>query len=243
MAAAPGARSLDGRTALVVGASRGIGAASARALAAAGARTVLLARSVDPLRELAEELGGRAVPADLENPESVADAVGSLDQREGPPELVVNAAGVFDLEGFADTSLETFDRNVGVNLRGAFLVVRAVLPGMLERGRGLIVQVGSVAGRKALPGNAAYSASKYGLRGVHEVLLEEIRGTGVRATLLEPAAVDTSAWDSLRPDERDDLPSRGDMLRAEDVAEAVVFAATRPAHVQIPVLPIESVGR
>lgn len=234
-------RPLAGRTALVLGASRGIGEATARALAGAGARTRLLARSADRLEELARELDGKAVPADLEDPESVEEALRALEAHEGPPDLVVNAAGVFDLEPFADTSLETFDRNVGVNLRGAFVVVRAVLPGMLERGEGLIVQVGSVAGRKPLPGNAAYSASKYGLRGMHEVLVEEVRGSGVRATLLEPAAVDTSAWDPLRPDERDDLPSRSRMLRPEDVAGAVLFVATRPPHVQVPVLPVEAV--
>jgi NADP-dependent 3-hydroxy acid dehydrogenase YdfG len=110
---------------------------------------------------------------------------------------------------------------------------------MLERGDGLIVNVGSVAGRKAFPGNAAYSASKFGVRGFHEVLLEETRGTGVRATLLEPAATDTSLWDALDPDADPGLPNRDAMLTPDDVAEAVLFVATRPPHVRIPVLQIE----
>lgn len=235
------ARPLDGRTALVAGASRGIGAAVARRLADAGARTVLVARSTDALEKLAEELGGRSLPADLTDADSVSSAIGRLREEGGEvPDLVVNAAGVFDLDRLTDTSLETFDRNVEVNLRGAFVLLRAVVPPMLERGSGQIVQIGSVAGRKPLPGNAAYSASKYGVRGMHEVLLEEIRGTGVRATLVEPAAVDTGIWDDLRPDERDDLPSRAQMLRPDDVAEAVLFVATRPPDVQIPMLPIEA---
>src|SRR5690606_29080118 len=120
-----------------------------------------------------------------------------------------------------------------------FLVIRALLPAMRERGEGLIVNVGSVAGRRALAGNGAYGASKFGLRGLHEVLVEEIRGTGVRATLVEPAATDTPLWDPLDPDTDPNLPGRADMLRPEDVAEAVVFVATRPPQVRIPLLQIE----
>lgn len=232
--------SLDGRCALVAGASRGIGAASARALAAAGARTVLLARSADALEELATELDGRALPADLSKEESLGPALERLGDEEGVPDVVVNAAGVFDLSPLAETSTAVLDRNLEVNLRGAFLLLRGILPGMLERGSGTIVNVGSVAGRKALPGNAAYSASKFGLRGVHEVLQEEIRGTGVRATLVESGAVDTGIWDPMEPDARPELPSRHEMLGPEQVAEAIVFAATRPAGVRIPVLGIEA---
>jgi NADP-dependent 3-hydroxy acid dehydrogenase YdfG len=144
--------------------------------------------------------------------------------------------------GIASSHTETvkgFDESVAINLRGPFLVNRALLPAMLERGRGLIVNVGSVAGRKALRGNAAYSASKYGLRGYHEVLLEELRGTGVRATLLEPAATDTPLWDPLDADRDPRLPSREQMLRPDDVAEAVLFVATRPDTVRVPLLQIE----
>ena len=110
---------------------------------------------------------------------------------------------------------------------------------MLTRGSGNIVTVGSVAGHQPFPGNAAYSASKFGVRGMHEVLSEELRGTGVRATLVEPGATDTSIWDAYGPDERADLPSRAAMLSVDDVTEAVLFAATRPAGVRIPLLRIE----
>lgn len=231
---------LDGRTALVAGASRGIGAASARAIASAGARTILLARSANPLDELARELDGRALPADLSDERSLGSALERLREEEGVPDVVVNAAGVFDLAPFAETSTEVLDRNLDVNLRGAFLLLQGLVPAMLRRGSGTVVNVGSVAGRKAMPGNAAYSASKFGLRGVHEVLQEELRGTGVRATLVEPGAVDTRIWDPMAPDTRPDLPSRSEMLRADQVAEAIVFAATRPPGVRIPVLGIEA---
>jgi NAD(P)-dependent dehydrogenase (short-subunit alcohol dehydrogenase family) len=152
---------------------------------------------------------------------------------------VVNAAGAFDLAPFAETTVQAFDRNLAVNLRGPFLVIRALLPAMLERGSGRIVTVGSVAGRRALAGNAAYGASKWGLRGMHEVLVEELRGTGVAATLVEPAATDTALWDPLDPDAREDLPPRSAMLAAAEVAEAVLFALTRPDAVRVPLIQIE----
>jgi NAD(P)-dependent dehydrogenase (short-subunit alcohol dehydrogenase family) len=168
---------------------------------------------------------------------------GALDQLTetlgGPPNVVVNAAGVFDLAPLAETSVEVFDRNVTANLRAPFLVIRALLPDMLARGSGFIVNVGSVACRKAFPGNGAYAASKFGLRGLHEVLLEEVRGTGVRACLVEPAATDTTIWDPFQPDAHPHLPGREDMLRPEDVAEAILFAVTRPPGVHLPFLAVE----
>jgi NADP-dependent 3-hydroxy acid dehydrogenase YdfG len=212
----------------------------AERFAEAGAEVWLMARSSDDLRSLAGRLGGRALVADVTDDVSVWDALDRLQEESGgPPSVVVHAAGAFGLDSCAETTVESFDAQLAVNLRGSFLVTRALLPGMLERREGLIVHIGSVAGRKALPGNAAYSASKYGLRGFHEVLLEELRGSGVRATLLEPAATDTSLWDPLDPDARQDLPDRGTMLRPEDVAEAALFVATRPPEVRIPVLQIE----
>jgi NADP-dependent 3-hydroxy acid dehydrogenase YdfG len=130
-------------------------------------------------------------------------------------------------------------QHLAVNLEGSISVVRSTLPGLRRSGRGTLILIGSVAGRRAFPGNAAYSASKYGLRGFHEVLLDELRGSGVRATLLEPSATDTPLWDPLDPDRDPQLPNRSDMLRPEEVAEAVLFVATRPEGVRIPFLPIE----
>lgn len=231
---------LRGRTALVAGASRGIGLRVAERLAEAGAHVVGLGRSEVPLRALAARTGGGAVIVDLADDVAVWDAMDRLgEELGGPPDIVVNAAGVFGLAPLARETVTAFDLELRVNLRAPFLVVRALLPAMLERGTGLIVNVGSVAGRRAFPANGAYSASKFGLRGMHEVLLEELRGTGVRATLIEPAATDTELWDALDPDADPTLPSRADMLRPEDVAEAVVFVATRPAHVRVPLLQIE----
>ncbi|TVP75569.1 MAG: SDR family oxidoreductase [Gemmatimonadales bacterium] len=269
-----GLASLAGRTALVTGATKGIGRATAMALAAAGVRLGLVARTREDLEalaaELAEEAGGGApggagdapgadatpgderpadatpapvhfvLPCDVSRPESVEATVRAFaEQTGGPPDLVVASAGVFTLGAIHETDPSTLDLNLDVNLKGSFLLVRAVLPGMLERGSGDIVQVGSISGRKAFPGNGAYSASKFGLRGLHEVLLEELRGTGVRATLVEPAATDTTIWDPMDPDQDPNLPPRAAMLRPEDVADAIVWAASRRPGVHIPVLPVE----
>jgi NADP-dependent 3-hydroxy acid dehydrogenase YdfG len=231
---------LAGAAVLVAGGTGGIGRAVAERVADAGARVHVLARSADALAGLAARSGGRTWPADLTDDAEVWSALDALQETlRGPPDAVVNAAGAFDLAPFVETSVEMFDRNLAVNLRGPFLVIRALLPAMLARGRGAIVNVGSVAGRRALSGNAAYGASKFGLRGLHAVLVEELRGTGVSATLLEPAATNTALWDSLEPDGRADLPSRGAMLRPEDVAEAVLFALTRPPEVRVPLIQIE----
>jgi NAD(P)-dependent dehydrogenase (short-subunit alcohol dehydrogenase family) len=232
--------SLAGVSVLVAGATGGIGQAVAEGVAAAGGQVHVLSRSADTLSALAERSGGRAWRADLTDDAEVWSALDSLqDTLGGAPHAIVNAAGAFDLAPFAETSVEAFDRNLAVNLRGPFLVIRALLPAMLERRRGRIVNVGSVAGRRALPGNAAYAASKFGLRGMHEVLVEELKGTGVTATLVEPSATDTKLWDPLGPERRADLPSRSDMLAPELVAEAVLFALTRPPEVRIPLIQIE----
>lgn len=231
---------LRGRTALVTGGSKGIGLATAHALAAEGARIHVMSRDPSPAAAVCAESGGDLWAVDLADDAEVWVTIDAfVDATGGAPDIVVNSAGAFDVAPLKDTSVATFDRQIEVNLRGAFLIVRAVLPAMLDRGSGDLVQVGSVAGRRAFPSNGAYSASKYGLRGLHEVLLEEIRGSGVRATLMEPAATDTGLWDPLDPDSDPNLPDRNGMLRPSDVAEAIRFVVTRPRHVRVPLLQIE----
>lgn len=231
---------LAGRSALVTGASRGIGRRVAERLADLGARVWCLGRSADALRTLAVEIGGEALVADLaDDAETWAALDGLQDALGGAPDIVVNAAGVFSMGPLAETSVKDFDAQLAINLRGPFLVVRALLPAMLARRSGLVVNIGSVAGRRAIAGNGAYAASKFGLRGLHEVLVEELRGTGVRAALVEPTATDTSLWDPLDPDADPGLPGRSEMLAVDDVADAIVFVATRPDAVTIPSLRVE----
>ncbi len=153
--------------------------------------------------------------------------------------FLVNAAGAFGLAPVAETPVDAFDRMVAVNLRAPFLLLRAFLPGMLARGSGHVVTIGSIAGRVAFPHNAAYSASKYGVRGLHAVLDAELRGSGVRATLLEPAATDTPLWDDVAVDQHPGLPPRAAMLAPEMVADAVLYVLTRPPEVDVRVLTLE----
>jgi NADP-dependent 3-hydroxy acid dehydrogenase YdfG len=155
------------------------------------------------------------------------------------PDYLVNAAGAFSLAPLSSTSPEDFDRNLNVNLRGPFLLMRAFLPAMLERGSGHIVTLGSIAGRQAFPSNGAYSASKFGVRGLHAVLDQELKGTGVRSTLVEPAATDTPLWDAIDRTANQGLPERTAMLDAEAVADAVLFAITRPARTGIHAISLE----
>jgi len=225
---------LVGRTTVVTGASRGIGLAVAEELQAAGAHVVRLARSLaDAERERRTDLR-----CDVTDPASVARAAGRVLAARGAPDVLVNAAGVFLVAPLAETSPQDFGAQLAGNLVAPFLVLRAFLPAMTARGRGLVVTIGSVADHHAFAGNAAYGAAKSGLRGLHEVLRAELRGSGVRATLVSPGPVDTALWDPVDPDRRPGFTKRAQMLKAEDVAEAVLFVATRRDEVAIPEMRI-----
>jgi NAD(P)-dependent dehydrogenase (short-subunit alcohol dehydrogenase family) len=220
---------LAGRVALVTGASRGIGAAVAEALGAAGGTVVRVARSLgDGWQD-----GRLDLRADLTDEAQAARMGERVRHEAGIPDVVVHAAGSFLLKPLADTTAAEFEAQLAVNLRAAFLVARELLPPMAALGRGTFVSVGSVADHVGLPENAAYAAAKYGLRGLHETLVAEYRGTGVRLTLVSPGATDTSIWDPFNPDQRPGFPSRDAMMRPADVAEAVLFAVTRPPSVQV----------
>ena len=235
--------SLVGRHALVTGASRGIGRAIARALATVGARVTLVARGIDALQDAAREIGANAAVAscDLCDAFAVAKLGAALHARGAMPDIVVNNAGLFPLAALDVMDPHTFEQTVQSNLIAPFFVLRALLPSMKAHGTGHVVTIGSIADRNIMSGNGAYSASKYGQRAMHEVLRQELRGTGVRATLVSPAATDTPIWDAIDPDNTPGFPSRASMLKAGDVADAVLWAVTRPAHVNVDELRITSV--
>lgn len=215
--------------AVVTGASRGIGAAIADALLGEGATVVRLARS------LTDRTEGRRLdlPCDVTDQDQVAGAAGRVRDSVGTPDLLVNNAGSFLLAPFDATELADFDNQVNIGVRGPFLVLRAFLPAMRAAHRGLVVTIGSIADHVGLPGNAAYGAAKFAVRGLHEALVAESQGSGLRFTLVSPGPTDTAAWDPVDPDRRPGFTPRARMLRPADVAEAVTFIATRPPHVHV----------
>ncbi len=223
-------------TAVITGASKGIGAAIARRCVREGVKVALLARTPAPLHALAESLGALAiaVPCDVGDAAQVTAAAAQVTAAFGaPPDLLVNNAGLFQIANVDEMSPADFSAVLQVNLIAPFLLTRALLPAMKVRGSGTIVTLGSIADRTVFPGNGAYAASKYGLRALHEAMRAELRGTGVRATLVSPGPVDTPLWDPLDPDTRPGFTPRAAMLSADDVADAIWFAASRPASVTI----------
>ncbi len=222
---------LAGRTAVVTGASRGIGAATARVLAKAGARVALMARTRSQLDSLAAEIGGIAVECDLRDRASLDAGVKlALSGLGDAPDILVNNAGVFRTALMGELPADTIEDSVALNLVAPLLVVSAFLPGMRKRNRGHIVTIGSIADRKILEGNSVYSATKFGARAMHEVMRAELKGSGIRATLVSPGSTDTSLWDDAG---EGDFPPRSAMLSAESVADAILYAVTREPETNI----------
>jgi len=214
--------------AVVTGASRGIGLAVADELRATGFHVVRLARSLsDGSADRQTDLR-----CDVSDPAQVARVVTKVAEL-GVPDVVVNNAGMFFIKRLEETSPQDFSELIAVNLTGLFLVARAFVPAMVQRGSGHLVTIGSISDHVAFSGSTAYAASKFGIRGMHEVIRAETAKSGVRTTLVSPGPVDTDIWDSVDPDSKPGFTKRKDMLRAEDVAEAVVWAVTRPATVDV----------
>jgi NAD(P)-dependent dehydrogenase (short-subunit alcohol dehydrogenase family) len=217
---------LAGQVAIVTGAGRGIGRAIAGGFAREGAAVVLAARSVPELDGVAREIeqaGGRAlvVPTDARQEASVEALVRRALAEWRQVDVLVNAAGVATFAPVTDSKLDDWDQTLAVNLRGAVLCCRAVLPAMIGRHRGTIISVGSVVTSRSLAGSAAYTASKYGLLGFSRVLAEEMRPHGVRVGVLSAGATDTPLWDTMPG-----APARDRMLRADQVAEAALLMAS-----------------
>ncbi|MBV9805078.1 MAG: SDR family oxidoreductase [Solirubrobacterales bacterium] len=210
---------------LITGASSGIGAATARQAAGAGYRVVLAARSIDRLTELARELGGDeralALECDVTEWEQQQAVVQTTLARFGRLNVAFANAGFGAARGFLNESPEQWRAMVLTNVYGAALTIRATLPALKEA-RGHLLLTGSVAGRRALPGSL-YSATKWAVTAMGEAARQELEGTGVRVTLIEPGSVSTPFFDS---------PPSG-ALEADDIARTVMFAVSQPTHVDI----------
>jgi NADP-dependent 3-hydroxy acid dehydrogenase YdfG len=213
---------LEGKVALVTGASRGIGAAVARRLDAAGVRLALASRSGDDLG-----IGGAvARPCDVRRLDELEAIVAEAVERHGRLDIVVANAGVGAYGAFLELSPEHLDEMIDVNLKGTLYAVRAALPHLIAGGEGDLVTLASEAGRRGLPNEAVYCASKFGQVGFTRALDHELREQGIRCTNVCPGGVATEfALDEGRGRTPDALPG---MMTAEDVADVVMFVLTRP---------------
>jgi len=219
------------KVALVTGASRGIGLAVADALHAEGEgiHVVRVARSLTD----ASAERWTDIACDVTQPAQVERAVARVEREVGVPDVLVNNAGIFFIKPLAETTPTDFTSTLATNLTAAFLFARALVPKMVARGSGHLVTIGSISDYIGFSGSTAYAASKFGLRGMHEVIRQETAKSGIRTTLISPGPVDTDIWDAVDPDSKPGFTKRKDMMRAEDVAAAVVYAVTQPAHVAV----------
>jgi NADP-dependent 3-hydroxy acid dehydrogenase YdfG len=234
---------LAGRVAVVTGGGSGVGKAVARLFLDNGARVVIAGRDADKLRRAADELAAgenlRYAAADVSDPKQCEALMRAAVEAFGRVDVLVNNAGA----NLRDRTLreltpEAWDRMIRANLDGAFYCIRAVLPAMLERKDGVIVNVVSVAGKRANPlGGAAYVAAKFGMGALGLVLSNEEKDSGVRVSNIYPGEIDTPIL-AHRPSPVTDA-QRAVILKPEDVAEAVLFVAGLPRHVSVPELVIK----
>jgi 3-oxoacyl-[acyl-carrier protein] reductase len=209
---------LDGRTAIVTGGGRGIGAAAARALTARGARVTVFARTAAELQRVVAGGGAAlAVPGDVRREEDVARLVAAHERALGPVDVLVNDAGIVARAPVEALDPERWREVLEVNLTGAFLCARAVIPGMKARRRGRIVNVASISATLGTAGASAYNASKWGLVGLTKCLAEELRPHGVQCVAVSPGSTDTEMLKQT---------PYAPVMTPEDVAEVIAWAAS-----------------
>ena len=250
---------LAGSVALVTGASSGIGEATARALARAGAAVALAARRIDRLDELAREIeqhGGRAlaIETDVTDREQAEAAVQRTVAELGRLDTVINNAGVMLLGPMLDAPVEEWDRMIALNLQGLLYVTHAALPHLLQAAAGEprrvadLVNISSVAGRVARSGSGVYNLTKHGVGAASESLRQELAARHVRVSLVEPGAVDTELPTHVREEVREQMMQRFDgieRLQADDIADAILYIVTRSRHVainEVLIRPTEQTG-
>jgi 3-hydroxy acid dehydrogenase/malonic semialdehyde reductase len=245
--------SLRGKTVFITGASAGIGAATAYAFAAEGARLLLAARRMEKLTVVADqalERGAAEVNAfelDVRNQPAVAEAVAGLPAEWSAIDILVNNAGLSrGLDKLYEGKIEDWEEMIDTNVKGLLYMTRAVVPGMVARGSGHVVNMGSTAGELPYPGGAVYCATKAAEKSINDGLRQDVLGTPVRVTSIDPGMVETDF--SL-------VRFRGDEARAakvyqgvtpltpEDVADAILWAVSRPAHVNIAHVLMTSVAQ
>lgn len=235
---------------MVTGASAGFGEATVRRFAAGGWRVIAIARRRDRLATLAESCGDAVLPValDVTDPDAVAALVADLPEPFAAIDVLVNNAGLAKGLGPAqDADLADWDEMIDTNVRGVVHLTRAVLPGMVERGRGHVVNLGSIAATYPYPGGNVYGATKAFVHQFSLNLRSDLHGTGVRVTCIEPGLCGGTEFSYVRfagdTDKVDALYAGADPLTADDIAESVHWVANLPAHVNINVLEMMPVSQ
>jgi 3-oxoacyl-[acyl-carrier protein] reductase len=221
-------QSLDGKVALVTGAGRGIGKAVALVLADSGCRVILTARTLSQLQEVQREIEHRkgvaiAVPGDLTRDEDIDKLMAVIEERFGDVDILINNAGWGKRAPVVRASAADWDQTFRLNLRAPMLLAQRLLPPMIEKGEGAVINIGSVSGKSGEANGAAYSASKFGLIGFTQSLYEEVREQGIKVSVILPGFVDTP----LIPPNRQLDRSR--MIQADDIAQTVLYVLKSPA--------------
>ncbi len=220
---------LEGKTALITGASRGIGLAIARTLDGEGAKLILVARNRGALSRAAAQLSGTvlSMAADVTKPGDVERLIAAVQKQIRRLDILINNAGVFTYKPFAKTTLEEWRRNLDTNLTSIFLTTQAALP-LLKRSKGDVLNILSISSRVAFPNCSAYAAAKFGAWGLTGVLRRELRADGIRVTAVLPGMTETRMKDELGFPVRSD-----DLLQPEDVAAAVLSALVQPRRATV----------
>nr|WP_246003958.1 SDR family oxidoreductase [Nocardioides marmoriginsengisoli] len=233
------------RTAVVTGASSGIGAATARALAGDGFRVVCAARRTDRIEALAAEIGGVAVTCDVTSDESVQALAAAVGDRIDV--LVNNAGGAYGADQVSGADLGDWQRMYDVNVLGVVRVTQALLPALRATGTGLIVNLGSTAGQVTYPGGGGYTAAKHGLHAVSQTLRRELNGEPIRVTEIVPGMVHTPEFSVVRFGDQaqaDAVYADVDSpLVADDIAEAIRWVASLPRHMNVDELVLRPVAQ
>jgi len=235
------------RIAVVTGASSGIGAASTRQLARAGFHVVAGARRTDRLTPLAEEVGATTLPLDVTDPASVDAFAAAVRDRHGQVDLLVNNAGTaVGLDPVADGRDQDWQVMLDTNVVGLLRVTRGFLPLLRAAPSAHIVNLGSIAGFEVYPGGAGYTASKHAVRAITDTLRLELNGEPIRVTEIAPGMVETEfSLTRFRGDRSraDDVYTGVQPLTADDIADCIVWAVTRPPHVDIDVMVVRPVAQ
>lgn len=235
--------SVSDRIVMITGASSGIGEACAYAFAQAGARLILAARRGDRLEALAQDLRAEfdtqihLMMLDVRDRAAVEAAIAAIPEEWSAIEILVNNAGLSrGLAKFQEAEIQDWEEMIDTNIKGLLYVTRAVVPGMVARDRGHVINIGSIAGRAAYPGGHVYCGSKAAVRSISEGLKQDLLGTAVRVSLIEPGLVETEFSEVRFHGDRDRAKAVYQGLTpliGEDIADLVLFCATRPAHVNI----------